>query len=76
MSTDVRNSQMKHDEEMKQLSEFMLGPDKFTLGRMIGYFSTPGKYLHPGELKEFWETLQPLERAWFRREMITWAETP
>ncbi|MFD4247838.1 hypothetical protein ACFWP3_40615 [Streptomyces sp. NPDC058525] len=66
---------MKHDEELQQLSAFMLGPDNSTLGRMIGYFSVLGKYLHPRELKEFWETLQPVERAWFRHEMITWAET-
>ncbi|MFJ2778179.1 hypothetical protein [Kitasatospora sp. NPDC087315] len=75
MSAGVKSGQMKNGGELKELSAFMLGPDKATLGRMIGYFSVSGKYLHPRELKEFWETLKPMERAWFRREMRTRAET-
>ncbi|MGW0901638.1 hypothetical protein ACWD0G_32555 [Streptomyces goshikiensis] len=74
MSADVKNGQMKHDGELEQLVGFMTGPDKVTLGRMIGYFSVPGKYLHPREMKVFWEALKPLGRAWFHREMIKWAE--
>lgn len=55
--------------EMKEIVAFMNGPDKVTLGRMIGFFSVPGKYLHPRELKPFWESLDVWDQNWFRVEL-------
>jgi hypothetical protein len=41
------------NENDKFLSSFMQGPDRETFARMIGFFSVPGKYLHPRELMHF-----------------------
>lgn len=44
---------IEFDEDVEILSAFMQGPDIETYGRMIGFFSVPGKYLHPRELMRF-----------------------
>jgi hypothetical protein len=55
--------------EMAQLERLMNGEDKATLARMISFFSVPGKYLHPRELKIFWDSLTDSEKNEWRWEM-------
>lgn len=57
--------------EIQKLADFMSGPDARIFGRFIGYFSTPGKYLHPRELKEFWESLTLMEQSYYRHAIWT-----
>lgn len=52
--------------ELSELAWFMSGPDMVTLGRMIGFFSSQGNYLHPRELKVFWESLTETEKMEYR----------
>lgn len=39
--------------EIQRLGAFMSGPERPTYARMIDFFSTPGKYLHPREIEYF-----------------------
>lgn len=51
--------------EIKELAKFMKGEDLPTFARMIDYFSVQGKYLHPRELKKFWESLTEEEKLYY-----------
>lgn len=52
-----------------QLRSLMTGPHMFTLARMICFFSWESRYLHPRELKIFWESLTEEEKAWWVDEI-------
>lgn len=60
--------QIEIAEDIKILTAFMQGPDQVTFGRMIGYFSVPGKYLHPRELMRFRNSMTDEEWIDFKAE--------
>lgn len=61
--------------EAQELSNFMHGPDQVTLARLTTFFSYPVLdgtdwrkcYLHPRELKLFWDSLTESEKNYYRR---------
>lgn len=57
---------MSEENELTVLIAFMQGPDNAILGRLIHFFSEGGKYLHPRELKPFWESLTEGEKNYYR----------
>ena len=52
--------------DVEELIIFMNGPDKPTLAAMISFFSHESRYLHPRELKRFWDSLSDEEKLWWR----------
>lgn len=59
---------VEFNEDVKILSAFMQGEDSATYGRMIGFFSVPGKYLHPRELMRFRNSMTTEEWVDFKVE--------
>jgi AAA15 family ATPase/GTPase len=56
--------------EMTGLISFMNGLDGVTLKRLLSYFSHESRYLHPRELKEFWDSLTESEKNYYRRLVV------
>jgi hypothetical protein len=54
--------------DLEVLSLFLQGKDSPTYGRMMVFFSGPGKYLHPRELMRFRDSLTDEEWADFKVE--------
>ena len=57
--------------DIPELIRFMNGPDDATLRRLLAYFSYESKYLHPRELKEFWDSLKESEKNYYRMLVAT-----
>lgn len=57
------------DNDVKELIAFMQGAYQVTFSRMIWFFSEGNRYLHPRELKVFWESLTPEEEQYYSMEL-------
>lgn len=57
---------IESDVSFVELVRFMNGPDDATLRRLLGYFSYESRYLHPRELKLFWDSLTEDEKNYYR----------
>jgi hypothetical protein len=53
-------------DDIPELIKFMNGPDSIHLKEMVVFFSLDSRYLHPRELKLFWESLTPDERSYYQ----------
>lgn len=54
-------------QDLPELIRFMNGPDDAVKRRLLGYFSYESRYLHPRELKVFWESLTEDEKDYYRK---------
>lgn len=59
---------IEFNEDVRILVAFMQGKDSDTFARMIGFFSVPGKYLHPRELMRFRNSMSDEEWIDFKVE--------
>jgi hypothetical protein len=57
--------------DFPELLSFMNGPDGPTLRRLLGYFSYESRYVHPRELKAFWESLTQSEKNYYHMLVAT-----
>lgn len=58
-------------DEKIELISFMTGPDRATLRRLAYYFSGDSKkYLHPRELKKFWDSLTEDEKDYYHEAVM------
>lgn len=60
--------------DFEELRIFMSGPDSRILKYLVAYFSYNGRYLHPRELRVFWESLTESEKEYYRHAIysVTW----
>lgn len=60
------------------LRTLMTGPDSRILRYLVAYFSYQSRYLHPRELRIFWESLTDAEKEYYRQAIysVTWAKEP
>ena len=67
-NTDVVESFVRSStlNDIPALIKLMSGPDAVTFRRLVSFFSLDSRYLHPRELKEFWESLTESEKNYYR----------